>query len=677
MSRRFVAVAAALTLPALGLAVAPALAASGYTQAWEFELAGWNRSSSPVIADIDADGQNEIVFGHQDGYLRAYEADGSLKWSSPALPGMGPDCPAQTGPTAIDSSPAVADIDHDGTPEVVVGVGSTWSPNQNGSVVAFNGKTGAREWGFDRTRDRDASNGVWCGGVYATPAIGDVDGDGKLDVVFAGFDFNVWAVDGHGNALPGFPFDNDDSIWSSPALFDLDGDNDVEIFIGGDTTLGGLFDHQGGVFRALDWENDTVTEMWHRTANEVFHSSPAIGDINGDGRPEAVVGAGENWQSTTGNASDHSKVFAFHLDDGSTVPGWPRNTGNTVMVSPALADLDGDGNPEVIAGSWDKNVYAWHGDGSLYWSKTPVFAHGDDDITARITGSPIVADLDGDGDQDIAVGTDFGLALMNGQNGANLEPGVFWTDKVSQAWSHVAAAAVGVLDGERRIVTTGFDTPNVKTRVAAFTLPPTTSTDAWPMFGWSPARTSSPSASLCALTGATGTFCDVADSSYYAGPVEWMVDLEITTGITNTLFGPNRALTRAEMVTFLWRQDGTPLGYPHHRFSDISAGSYYDDAVAWAKAEGITKGTSTTTFSPADSVTRAQLATLLWRRAGANGGQPPHGFSDVPDGKFYSVAVAWAKATGVTKGTSATSFSPGDEVTRAQAAAMLHREANP
>ena len=110
-----------------GLAAAgPSVAATTYAPQWSTTFDGWNRSSSPAIADIDGDGKNEIVMGHQDGVLRAFEADGTLKWSSPAIPGDNTGCNAQTTASEIDSSPAVADLDQDGTAEIIVGVGSTW-----------------------------------------------------------------------------------------------------------------------------------------------------------------------------------------------------------------------------------------------------------------------------------------------------------------------------------------------------------------------------------------------------------------------------------------------------------------------------------------------------------------------------------------------------------------------
>ncbi|MFQ5558073.1 MAG: FG-GAP-like repeat-containing protein, partial [Acidimicrobiales bacterium] len=191
-------------------------AATSWPLHWSVDTPGWNRSSSPVIADIDGDGANEVVVGHQDGILRAYEGDGSLRWATAAVPGIGAGCRAQSGPTAVDSSPAVADLDGDGTAEVIVGLGSTWRSGQNGSLLVLDGPSGAIEWRWAGGRDRDtipANTGVpdgWCDGVFTTPAVADVDGDGSLDIVFAGWDFNIWAVDHTGTALAGFPFDNDD-----------------------------------------------------------------------------------------------------------------------------------------------------------------------------------------------------------------------------------------------------------------------------------------------------------------------------------------------------------------------------------------------------------------------------------------------------------------------------------
>ncbi len=117
------------------------------------------------------------------------------------------------------------------------------------------------------------------------------------------------------------------------------------------------------------------------------------------------------------------------------------------------------------------------------------------------------------------------------------------------------------------------------------------------MFRQGPTRQGSVGADLCGFSN-SGAFCDVTGAAYYADAVNWMVAQGITNGITDLLYGPNENLTRAQMVTFLWREAGEPTGFAHHGFSDVPSGAYCADAVRWAKATGITTGTSPTAFAP-------------------------------------------------------------------------------
>lgn len=172
----------------------------------------------------------------------------------------------------------------------------------------------------------------------------------------------------------------------------------------------------------------------------------------------------------------------------------------------------------------------------------------------------------------------------------------------------------------------------------------------------------------------TFNFTDVQFSAYYYDAVLWAVDQGITTGTSATTFSPNASCTRAQMVTFLWRAAGSPKVSGSNPFSDVQSGAYYYDAVMWAVEEGITTGTSASTFSPDATVTRAQTVTFLYRAAGspeADGSSP---FVDVASNAYYANAVQWAVEKNVTTGTSTTTFSPNDNCTRAQIVTFLYRD---
>ena len=171
--------------------------------------------------------------------------------------------------------------------------------------------------------------------------------------------------------------------------------------------------------------------------------------------------------------------------------------------------------------------------------------------------------------------------------------------------------------------------------------------------------------------GAAAGFGDVPDGAYYTEAVQWMVDNEYTNGTSPGCFSPGRQLSRGEIATFVWRYAGEPSG-GDEPFDDVNPSDYFAEAVAWMVDEAITTGTSATTFHPGRTVTRAEAVTFLWRFLDrpAGGANP---FDDVPAGQYYSDAVAWAVDAGVTTGTSDTTFHPGRPVTRAEIATFLFR----
>ena len=170
------------------------------------------------------------------------------------------------------------------------------------------------------------------------------------------------------------------------------------------------------------------------------------------------------------------------------------------------------------------------------------------------------------------------------------------------------------------------------------------------------------------------SFVDVPSGSYYEDAVDWAVANGITTGTDAAHFSPDGICTRAQAVTFLWRVAGRPA--PESRtmpFTDVPADSYYYDAVLWAVENGITKGTSSTTFSPDDTCTRAQIVTFLWRSEQSPAAGSSNPFTDVSADAYYADAVLWAVKEAITTGTTRTTFSPDAECTRAQIVAFLWR----
>ena len=172
----------------------------------------------------------------------------------------------------------------------------------------------------------------------------------------------------------------------------------------------------------------------------------------------------------------------------------------------------------------------------------------------------------------------------------------------------------------------------------------------------------------------TGVFVDVATGSYYEDAVDWAVENGITKGTDDTHFSPDGICTRAQAVTFLWRTAGSPK--PETRtmpFTDVPVGSYYYNAVLWAVENGITKGTSDTTFSPNMTCSRAQIVTFLWRSEKSPAAGTANPFADVKSDAYYADAVLWAVKENITKGTTSTTFSPNADCTRAQIVTFLWR----
>ena len=169
-------------------------------------------------------------------------------------------------------------------------------------------------------------------------------------------------------------------------------------------------------------------------------------------------------------------------------------------------------------------------------------------------------------------------------------------------------------------------------------------------------------------------FADVEPDAYYADAVIWAANHGITNGTSALTFSPEENCTRAQAVTMLWRAAGCPepsgVGRP---FADVSISQYYAKAVWWALEQGITNGSGNGFFSPDEICSRSQIVTSLWRAAGApkvTGNIP---FTDVKGGQYYEMAVRWAVKNGITLGTTQTTFGPEENCTRGQIVTFLYR----
>ena len=183
---------------------------------------------------------------------------------------------------------------------------------------------------------------------------------------------------------------------------------------------------------------------------------------------------------------------------------------------------------------------------------------------------------------------------------------------------------------------------------------------------------------VCSVCGAKGAeaapeFDDVKSGAFYFDAVQWAVENGITNGTGKNTFSPNNVCSRYQIVMFLWRAAGQPEAKAAVSFADVKPGDIFYEAVQWAVERGITKGTSSTSFSPYAPCTRGQIVTFLYRSAGSPKVSGACNFSDVSSGSFCHDAVIWASSEGITNGTSAGLFSPNEGCTRAQVVTFLYR----
>jgi hypothetical protein len=391
-------------------------------------LPGWPQSLSSVVgpsalvaADLDGDGMREILVGSMwdANAVHVFRADGS-EWTD------GDQDPKTNGifgktQGRVNAAPLAVDVDGDGSCEI-------FAPSYDGFVHAWrtngapgtpppvlpgwpvdHGENGSRTSPVAGDLDGDGaleivtvsndgkiraleSNGAMMAGwprttrqrgLGSTPAIADLDGDGKDDVVVGATDSTLYACSGTGADLPGWPLAVGDKIVSSPVLADVDGDGDLEIFV---------FDRAGRFWAFHHDDEDAVPGPdplpgWPVAIAplSIAPPSPAVADFDGDGTPEIVVNGAEG--------------IVILRADGTRFGGAPIATGSTAANSPIVADLDGDGSLDLLVGLMDRRLLAVHPNGA------PLEGWPRSFIEVPST-TPAVADVDGDGMLDVVVGAD-------------------------------------------------------------------------------------------------------------------------------------------------------------------------------------------------------------------------------------------------------------------------------
>ena len=306
------------------------------------------------MKDIDLDGVQEIIFGASNGNLYVLTPFGTqdLLFSTPG---------------SIIGSPAVVDLDVDGDFEIVF----TNQDGNSGKVYAIH-HDGSDVEGFPvNIYER----------IRVGAAAGDLEGDGNADIVVCTWDDHIYAIDHTGAVKEGFPFTSTNRFNAPPTLVDLDGDGDLEIVAGNDSGLLHVLHHDG-------------TEMASYDVGDDIRGGISVADLNDDGSYELLFSGYDDM------------LLVWNPLDGAELDGFPIDMEYNSLTEPVTADLDNDGDLEVVAAMKSGTVHILHHDG------TP-FNNFPTSLGGNIESSPAIGDLDNDGDYELVFGTTVGLKVLD------------------------------------------------------------------------------------------------------------------------------------------------------------------------------------------------------------------------------------------------------------------------
>ena len=322
--------------------------------------------SSPAVGDVDNDGTNELVFGSHDGGLYVVSLVGTQEMVY-----------LQNG--YIVGSPALVDLDGDEDMEIVF---TTQRGSNSGELFAIH-HDGIDVNGFPINIDEK---------MLVGPATGDLEGDGAIDIVLCTWEDNIYAIDNMGAVKPGFPFLSTNRFNSPPTLVDIDSDGDLEIVAGNDSGILHILHHDGSEMTSFDTGDD-------------IRGGISVSDINDNGSYEILFTGYDDF------------LHIWNPILGQEVQGWPIDLGSNSLSEPATADLDNDGDLEVIAANKNGQIFIFHHDGTLF-NNFPT------SISGNIESSPAIGDVDNDGDFEIAIATTMGLKVIDIKS--ELGPRISW-----------------------------------------------------------------------------------------------------------------------------------------------------------------------------------------------------------------------------------------------------------
>jgi hypothetical protein len=412
-----------------------------------FKLFGESGKISPVIGDIDGniDNGKEIVVATTNGIVSAYSSTGSLLWTT-ELPVY--NCMNGSNSNKLHSSPAIGDLNNDGTPNVVIGYGGIGITGCNGGILALSGLYGQIEWIFDTGKDTPKET---LNSVFSTPALADIDNNGQLEIGFGSHNRHVYLLSSTGKIL--FKYHTADTVFSSASFLDVDRDGTLELIMGSDISKNEFLKTPNGGYlyafklmsnkRSLrrnrskrsfsELDNyfgflDKKAFVWKQEFDQVIQGSPVIAELFSNSVGEEIVTSSGCYFPE--NSDDKSGKWLKVLSSRRGKVLATLETSACMAATPAVADLNGDGLNDIVAlvsgaksrgGNGNTVVIAWSpATNSVLWQTTPYHYGVTDSLLGDHGKQPVIADLNGDGINEIIVGMRRGAVILDSVSGEQL-----------------------------------------------------------------------------------------------------------------------------------------------------------------------------------------------------------------------------------------------------------------